>query len=424
MMPKIRKSFSRRKFLVGSSIVLAAGPLGMPYVRVARAAAPTFKAGVITSLSGENILGGNLTKRGYDLWADAVNAKGGVEVGGEQFMVEMSYGDDQSNPATGADAAERLIVQNEVDVLFGPYTSGSTIAVQPICQKYRVPMISGSAESPNVWKAKPEFNFGIIPAVDTTAGKSLDVLVKISNPQAKTIAVIGVNEPFSKETGEGFRDGSKAAGLDLVAYELVPAEGDLTPVLSKIASLNPDIVAVGGHEEPLINVVKTAKSLNYRPKALIMHYGVTNPAFAQTLGADADGTCGIAVWLPTVPYKDDLFGTAKDFAEMAQKKSGEEPDYTEAGCAASGLVLGDALKRLGKKPALTADDRAALKDAIAETDIQTFYGPIRFEKDGAHYHDNIQPVPVLIQIQGGKTVAVGPKEAAAADFIYPLPALK
>lgn len=419
-----RRGLSRRHFVGGSAVAVAAGALGMPFVRTARAQAATFKAGVITSLSGENILGGNLTKQGYDLWAEAINAKGGVEVGGDRFKVDMFYGDDQSSPATGADAAERLIVQNEVDVLFGPYTSGSTIAVQPICQKYQVPMISGSAESPNVWKAKPEFNFGIIPSVDTTSGLSLGVLAKTSNPAAKTVAVIGVNEPFSKETGEGFRDGVKTAGLELVAYELVPPEGDLTPVISKIAALKPDVVAVGGHEEILINVVKTSKSLNYRPKALIMHYGITNPAFAQALGADADGVTGVVVWLPTVAYKDDLFGTAKEFSDMATKKLGGEPDYTAAGCAASGLVLGDALKRLGKKPALTPEDRVALKDAIAETDIQTFYGPIKFEKDGPHYHDNTQPVPVLVQIQGGKVVAVGPKEAAAADYIYPLPAWK
>ncbi|MDY0883251.1 amino acid ABC transporter substrate-binding protein [Dongia soli] len=422
MMSTSTRGFSRRRFLEGAAI--ATSTLGMPFIRTARADAPTFKAGVITSLSGENILGGNLTKRGYDLWADAINAKGGVEVAGERFKVEMFYGDDQSNPATGADAAERLIVQNEVDVLFGPYTSGSTIAVQPICQKYQVPMISGSAESPNVWKAKPEFNFGIIPAVDITAGKSLGVLAKTANPTPKTIAVIGVNEPFSKETGEGFRDGAKEAGLELVAYELVPAEGDLTPVISKISALKPDMVAVGGHEEPLINVVKTSKSLNFRPKSLIMHYGVTDPAFAQALAADADGTCGVVVWLPSVPYKDDLFGTAKDFAEMAQKKSGHEPDYTEAGCAASGLVFGDAVKRLGKKPGLKPEDRVALKDAITETDLHTFYGPIKFEKDGDHFHDNIQPVPVLVQIQGGKTVAVGHEAGAGAALTYPLPAWK
>lgn len=421
-MTGIKKHYSRRDALGVGAAALAAGTLGMPFVRTARAQAATFKAGVITSLSGENILGGNLTKQGYDLWADKINELGGVEVGGERFKVDMFYGDDQSNPATGADAAERLIVQNEVDALFGPYTSGSTIAVQPICQKYQVPMISGSAESPNVWKAKPEYNFGIIPSVDTTAGLSLGVLVNQSNPTAKTVAVIGVNEPFSKETGEGFRDGVEGAGLEMVAYELVPPDGDLTPVISKIAALNPDVVAVGGHEEVLINVVKTSKSLNFRPKALIMHYGITNPAFAETLGADANGTTGVVVWLPTVSYRDDVFGTAQEFSAMAQEKLGAEVDYTAAGCAASGLVLGDALKRLGKKPALTPEDRVALKEAIAETDLQTFYGPIKFETEGDHYHCNIQPIPVLVQIQDGKTVAVGPQDAAAADYIYPLPA--
>jgi branched-chain amino acid transport system substrate-binding protein len=420
-MSKHKLRFSRREVIALGAGTIAATALPMPYVRTARAQAPVFRAGVITSLSGENILGGNLTKHGYDLWAETVNAQGGVEVGGQRYMVEMYYGDDQSNPATGADAAERLIVQNEVDALFGPYTSGSTIAVQPICQKYQVPMISGSAESPNVWKARPEFNFGIIPAVDTTAGMSIGVLKDVSNPAAASVAVIGVNEPFSKETGEGFRDGVSAAGLELLAYELVPPEGDLTPVISKIAALNPDILAVGGHEEVLMNIVKTSKSLNYRPKALIMHYGITNPAFAQELGADAEGTTGLVVWLPTVPYRDDVFGTAQEYAELAAKKLGGEPDYTAAACSASGVVLGDALKRLGKAPPLTPEDRVALKDAIADTDIVTFYGPIRFEKDGDHYHDNIQPVPVLVQIQDGKPVAVGPKDAAAADYVYPLP---
>lgn len=421
MSDKTRK-VSRRQFMHAGAATLGTLAVGAPFIRTSRAQAPTFKCGVITSLSGENIFGGNLTRRGYDLWAEVMNEQGGVEVAGERFMVEMFYGDDQSNPATGADAAERLIVQNEVCVLFGPYTSGSTIAVQPICQKYQVPMISGSAESPNVWKAKPEFNFGIIPAVDTSAGKSLGVLAQMSNPKAASAAVIGVNEPFSKETGEGFLQGAKDAGLEVVAYESVPASADLTPVISKIAALSPDLLAVGGHEEVLINVVKASKSLNYRPKGLIMHYGVTNPAFAQELGADADGTCGIALWLPNVPYRDDIFGTAAEYAERARNRWGNVPDYTEAACSASGLVFNDAVKRLGKKPPYTQEDRVALKDAIAATDITTFYGPIKFESEGDHYHDNIQPVPVLIQIKNGATAAVGPKESAEDELTYPLPA--
>ena len=419
-----RKGVSRRNLIRYGALTIGAAAVGAPFVRTARAQAPMFKVGVITSLSGENIFGGNLTRQGYELWAEVMNEKGGIEVGGDRFQIEMFYGDDQSNPATGADAAERLIVQEEVDVLFGPYTSGVTLAVQPICQKYSVPMISGSAESPNVWKAKPEFNFGMIPAVDTSSGKSVGVLADMSDPKAGSIAVIGVNEPFSKETAEGFRAGAEQAGLNVVAYELVPSTADMTPTISKIAALKPDLIAVGGHEEALINIVKASKSLNFRPKGLIMHYGVTNPAFARELSGDADGTCGIAVWLPSVPYEDAVFGTAKDYDELAFNRWGSHPDYTEAACSASGLVFADAVKRLGKAPSFSTEDKVALKDAIAETDITTFYGPVKFEKEGDHYHDNIEPVPVLIQIKEGRSVPVGPKDAAEAELTYPLPAWK
>ena len=413
---------SRRRFLHAAAIGASGAALSAPFVRSAFAQAPALKAGVITSLSGENIFGGNLTRRGYDIWAEVANQKGGVEIGGERFPVEMFYGDDQSDPATGADAAERLITQNEVDVLFGPYTSGVTIAVQPICEKYRVPMISGSAESPNVWKAKPEFNFGMIPSVDKSVANSMGVLVEMGDPKPATAAVIGVNEPFSKETGEGFQEGAEQAGLEVVAYELIPSTADLTPIISKIAALNPDIVAVGGHEEVLINVVKASKSLNFRPKALIMHYGVTNPAYAEELGADAEGTTGISVWLPSVPYEDDTFGTAREYDDLVYNRFGSRSDYTMAACSASGLVFADAANRLGKKAPYSAEDRAALKDAIAATDIVTFYGPVKFEKEGDHYHDNIQQVPVLIQIHNGGSVAVGPPDAAEGELVYPLPA--
>ncbi|HKJ95889.1 MAG TPA: ABC transporter substrate-binding protein [Gammaproteobacteria bacterium] len=413
------RDISRRDFLKASALGAGALSLGAPFMR-ARAEKPTVKCGVITSLSGENRFGGNLTRRGYDLWAEEINKKGGIEIGGDRYEVEMSYGDAQSQPASGADAAERLIVQEDVTVLFGPYTSGVTLAVQPISTKYRVPMISGSAESPKVWLDKPPFNFGMIPAVDLSAGKSIKVIADAASPTPKSAAVIGVNEPFSKETAEGFRDGVKAAGLELTSFQLFPSKADLTPIVSKIKSENPDIVAVGGHEEVLINFVKTANSLNFHPKAIVMHYGVTAPAFANQLGDPANGVLGLSLWTPHLPYKDDLFGSAKDYDQLSFTRWGSHPDYTEAACSASGLVLQDAAKRLGKAPPWDRDARQQLAEAIEATDIETFYGPVAFDKDGDHFHDNTRPVPVVIQITDGQVVPVAPEKAAEGKFVYPL----
>ncbi|WP_435105075.1 amino acid ABC transporter substrate-binding protein [Arhodomonas sp. AD133] len=411
---------SRREFLKTSALGLGALSLGATG-RQARAQSASVRCGVVTSLSGENRFGGNLTRRGYDLWAEEINRQGGIEIGGKRYPVEMFYGDAQSNPASGASAAERLIIQDEVNVIFGPYTSGVTLAVQPICNKYRVPMISGSAESPKVWLDQPPFNFGMIPAVDLSAGKSVRVIKDAVSPTPASIGVVGVDEPFSNDTAIGFRDGAEEAGLEVTGFELFPAKADLTPIVTKLKSQNPDIVAVGGHEEVLINFVKTAKSLGFRPKALIMHYGITAPAFADQLGADADGVLGISLWTPGLPYRDSLFGSASDYDELSHARWGSHPDYTEAACSASGLVLQDAAERLGEAPPWDQAAREGLASAIEATDIETFYGPVAFETSGDHFHNNTRPVPVVVQITQGRVVPVAPANAAEGDIVYPLP---
>ncbi len=185
-------TISRRRFLQNASLatggLMAAGGISA-FLAACQTASQTggeavFRVGMVTSLSGADAFGGNLTRRAYDFWAETINAKGGVEAAGQKYKVKMFYADDQSEPATGADGAERMIVQDHVEVILGPYTSGVQLAVDPICSKYKVPLLGGSAESPKVWLAKPKYSYGIIPAVDLTADKSLAVLDQPGRPQA------------------------------------------------------------------------------------------------------------------------------------------------------------------------------------------------------------------------------------------------
>ncbi|HEY6008747.1 MAG TPA: ABC transporter substrate-binding protein, partial [Geobacteraceae bacterium] len=105
-----RSILSLSVMLVIASLLLAA-PLF--------AAEAFFKVGVVTELSGDLATGGNVTKRGYELWAQQVNAKGGIEIKGKKYPVKLYYADAQSNPASGASAAERLITQEHVDFILG-----------------------------------------------------------------------------------------------------------------------------------------------------------------------------------------------------------------------------------------------------------------------------------------------------------------
>ena len=381
----------------------------------------TFKVGAVLELSGASATGGQIAQRGYQLWADTVNEKsGGLNIGGTKYKVDLVVQDCKSDPATGADAASRLVTEEGVNAIFGAYTSGVQIAMDPICAKYKVPCIAGSAESPGIWAKQPAFTFGVIPAVDTTAARSMQSIVDIANPKPVTAAIVGANEPFSDDTAQGFRKGAEDAGLTVAHFSLFPPNADLAPVANVVAGTRPDIVAVGGHDVLLVDFVKAMAATGYTPKAIIEHYGITDASFAKALGRQADGVMGISVWLPTASFSDDLFGSAADYAKVFEEKHGSPPDYTAAGCSASGLVLQAAVEKLGETPSLSEDARVKLNELIAGTDVQTFYGPIKFATEGDHFHNNTALDPMLVQIQGGQVKAIAPKESAQAPIIYPL----
>ena len=101
----------------------------------------------------------------------------------------------------------------------------------------------------------------------------------------------------------------------MVHFSLFPPNADLAPVAQVVAAQQPDIVAVGGHDVLLVDFVKAMAATGYTPKAIIEHYGITDASFAKALGRQADGVMGISVWLPTATFKDDLFGSAGDYAK-------------------------------------------------------------------------------------------------------------
>ncbi|HEY3426036.1 MAG TPA: amino acid ABC transporter substrate-binding protein, partial [Negativicutes bacterium] len=345
-------------------------------------------------------------------------------VGDKTYQVKLIFADDQSDPNAGADAAQRMITSENVDFILGPYTSGVTMAVAPILEKYKVPMITGSAESPLIWKQKFKYTFGTIPAVDLTGSNPISTLTKDVQPTPKTIAILGVNDPFSKSVAEAFKAAAEKEGLQVVKYDIVPAGTDFTPLISAIKGLNPDILAVGGHEKEHMEIIKAAKSLGLMPKVFLMHYGITTPDFIKNLGKDSDYVMGATVWTPSLEYKDDVFGSNKEYVEAARIRYGTTPDYTEAGCAVTGEIFTAALAKINAPPALNEEQREKLVKALEEVKLEnTLYGPIQFATDGNWYHNNTGLKALTIQLMNGEQVIVGPKDVRQKEPVYPVPAL-
>jgi branched-chain amino acid transport system substrate-binding protein len=400
--------------------VLAALAVALP--ANAEDARDFFKVGVVTELSGDLATGGNVTKRGYDLWAQAVNEAGGIAVAGKKYGVKLFYADAQSNPSQGAAAAERLITQEHVDFILGPYSSGVTIAVAPVVEKYKVPMITGSAESPMIWRQKFTYTFGTVPPVNFTGAAAIQTLASLS-PPPKTAVVFGSNDTFSKATAEAFESAAKKAGIKVLKFNIVPAGQDLTPLMSAVKGLRPDVVAFGGHDEELIKLVKGMHQIDFAPAALLMHYGVTEPAFVEALKGDANGVFGGAVWTDATRTKGQiLWKDAPTYAAAAQKAFGVAADYTQAGSSAAGIAFQVALQKVGAAPPLSEAKRTELVKALEAVDVDTFYGKVKFATDGEFYHANVGLSPLTIQVQGGKVAVVGPKKDADAAAQYPMPA--
>jgi len=385
-----------------------------------------FKVGVVTSLSGELAFGGTVTKRGYDMWADAINAQGGIDIGGKKYKVTLVYADDQSTPATAAVAGERLITQEKVDFILGPYASGTTLALAPICEKYKMPHITGSAESPLVWHGNhPDFKytFGTIPPVTINARSAIKTLAEDVKPKPQTIAILGIDDAFSKFAAEAQKLEAEKQGIKVVKYEIVPEGSDYTPSISAIKPLNPDIFAMGNHEKAAIEMIKIAKELKFNAKAYTQHYGMSTPDFRKGLGKDDEYVFGNSVWTEDMKIQGTvLFKTPKEFADAIRKKFNVDPDYTEAGCTAAGLAFQEALRAIKVAPPLTDAQKDALVAALEKLDIMTFYGRIKFANEGEYYHCNAGLTPVTLQYQGGKLVVVGPGKFRVVAPKYPAPA--
>jgi branched-chain amino acid transport system substrate-binding protein len=192
--------------------------------------------------------------------------------------------------------------------------------------------------------------------------------------------------------------------------------------MSKAKVSNPDLVAFGGHDEELVNLVKVLTQINFTPKALLMHYGVTEPAFIQALGKNANQVLGASVWTPSMQTKGALgWPTAKAYYDVAAAEYPKDPpDYTQAASSAAGLVFQAALSQLATPPPLDEAARTKLVDILEKIDLQTFYGRVKFATEGDFYHSNAGLTPLMVQITAGKEAVVAPSESAQANLVYPI----
>jgi branched-chain amino acid transport system substrate-binding protein len=402
---------------IGLGTVIAAGAAAMVAATIpAQAEEGTIVLGAAVSKTGKYSTNGKNTMDGYNLAVERINSMGGVKVGGKSYKLKVVYYDDESRGARGTQLAERLINQDGVKFMLGPYSSGLTKAIAPITEKYKIPMVEANGASRSLFTKGRKYMFAVL----STSEKYLASAVALAAEQAKKtgrkpsslkVAVAIENDPFSQDVRAGVIEDAKKYGMKIVIDGKLPPElNDMTAILQKVKVVKPDLLIVSGHAKGATLAIRQIAAMKVNVPMLAMTH-CDSARIAQKFGKAAEYTLCASQWDKSLSYRDDVFGSAGDFAKAFKAKYNYSPPYQAAESAAAVLVYADAFRRAGSL------DTEKVRDALAKTDMQTFYGNVKFDALGK----NTAKPMVLYQVQDGKYVVVAPTKWAAAKIRYPTP---
>jgi branched-chain amino acid transport system substrate-binding protein len=378
------------------------------------AAAPkdTVTIGAALSLTGSLAREGGLTKEGYDHCVAVVNKKGGVHVGDRTYKLALRYQDDQSTP----DVASRLVEQmnsSGTKLLLGPYGSASTEAAAAVVERNGQVMVEGAGADDKIFAKGYHRIFAVLSPASRYLGAIVQATLELNQQKPKRVAIVSADDGFSKTAAKAGEAEARRQGLEVVGVEYVPnGTTDVSSALTKLRPLRPDLVLGSVHLQEGIAIVRQSKELGLSPPG---GFGETvapaTPDFVRTLGKSAEGVMGSAQWTPDVPGRDDWFGSAADYTAGFRAKFNREPVYLNAEATAACLAMVMAMERADS---LEPDK---VRDALDDLDVDTFFGPIRFDPTGK----NTAKPMYVIQIQDGKVVTVWPRGPLAQPLRPPAP---
>ena len=376
--------------------------------------------GAAISLTGNYAANGLHTKAGYDFAIDKLNSEGGVKVGDQTCTMRVIYYDDESTPARAAQLVERLISQDDVQYMLGPYSSGLTAAVAPVTEQYEIPMVEAEGASRSLFNKGYKNMFAILSTSEQYLNSAIDLAAEMAQEQGKDpkdvkVAMAFESDPFSLDVRAGVLEDMKKYGMEPVIDDQLPRDlSDMAATLTKVKALQPDVLVVSGHEKGASTAVRQIGEMGVSVPMI----AVTHCESADVVGNFGEAANGILCptqWAPTMTYTDDFFGSASDyekaFKEAYPEYADQEVPYQTAQASAAVQVFADAFERAGSL------DKKAVRDALAATDMMTFYGPIKFAPEG----NNIAKPMVLRQILDGEYKVVAPQKFASEKLQYPRP---
>ena len=368
----------------------------------------TIRLGAALSETGEFAAPGADARQGYDTWARWVNEEyGGIRVGERRYRVEIIYRDDESDPDKTATRIRELIDDDEVDYLLGPYSSTLTAPASTEAEASDVILMAGNGAADSLYGRGFRSLFTPATIASDYTRSSIEVL---ASQGARTAVVAHEDTPFATSVADGALRHLESNGIEVLTATSYPRGVDnVDGLMGELAALEPDVFVGGGHYDDAVLFVRSARELGFGPDAMLITAGPSNPQLIDDLGTDVNGVLGPTQWEPAMAYEGAYFGSAADYAEYYESLWGAPPVYQAASATAAALALHLAIELAVSR------DADEVRTALSKLDVDTFYGPIRFDERGV----NVAKPMGTVQVQEGQIVVVAPVAAAEGALVYP-----
>ncbi len=364
------------------------------------AAQTPIKIGASLSLTGTYAKLGSYQKEGYELCTQEANDKGGVLGRKIEFVVY----DDQSTPTTGQRLYEKLITEDKVDAVMGPYSSPISEAVANVTEKYKKVMVSPLAATTSIFKKGRKYIFMVISPAEVYLEGLVDMAAKRG---LKTIAIVNEDTLFTKTSAIGAVEMAKKRGMQVVFQEAYPkGNTDFSALLTKVKAANPDVIAASTYFDDAVALTRQMKELNVNPKMYAVTVGGDLPEFYDLLKQNAEYIYGATQWEHTLPYPGQ-----KEFFTAYKTKFNREPVYHSAAGYAGCVIYLEAVKRAGSL------DSDKVRETLLKMELKTVFGDYKVDPDGFQVAHKM----VMLQWQDGKKVTVWPDELATGKVRFPMP---
>jgi branched-chain amino acid transport system substrate-binding protein len=386
-------------------------------------AADPIQVGFSMPLTGSLAANGKAALLAIQMWAEDVNAKGGL-LGRD---VKLVYYDDQSSPAAVPGLYTKLLEVDKVDLIVSSYGTTQMIPAIPLAMQRGLVMMGLIGFTPNA-----QFNYDRFfqiapfgPEPKTELSKGFFELAMAQSPKPETIAIVGVDVEYGKVAVDGARELAARHGLKIVYDKSYPANiVDLTPVVRAIQVTKPDLVYVASYPSDSPGFVKAVNELSFKPKMIGGGMiGLQYAALKTQLGPLLNGIVNYELYAPEPTM---VFPGIKEFLNRYQAKAaaaGIDPlgFYVPPFVYAAMQVLQDGIQSTGSL------DQAKIAAHIHADEFDTVVGKIRFGANG----EWTTPRPLLVQYRGlkpndldqfmksGTQVIVYPPAFKSGDMIYP-----